>query len=68
MSKESTMLVNDTLNLLRGKLIRYVLEDTDMRMIANLVQAADKLGLVYDQESMVYLESSPKRGRPRKEE
>jgi len=44
------------------------LEDTDMRMIANLVQAADKLGLVYDQESMVYLEPSPKRGRPRKEE
>ena len=68
MSKESTMLVNDTLNLLRGKLIRYVLEDTDMRMIANLVQTADKLGLVYDQESMVYLEPSPKRRRPRKEE
>lgn len=68
MSKESTMLVNDTLNLLRGKLVRFILEDGDMRMIANLVQAADKLGLVYDQESMVYLEPSRKRGRPRKEE
>ena len=54
MSKESTMLVNDTLNLLRGKLIRYVLEDTDMRMIANLVQTVDQLGLEYDQESMTY--------------
>jgi len=54
MSVETKYLVNDTLNLLRGKLIRFVLEDTDMRVIANLVATADQLGLEYDQESMTY--------------
>lgn len=66
--------INDALNLLRGKLVRFILEDGDMRMIANLVQAADLLGLEYDQESMVYRIPQPKpepevkrkRGRPRK--
>ena len=48
------VLVNDTLNLLRGKLVRFILEDGDMRMIANLVATADELGLEYDQESMTY--------------
>ena len=48
------VLVNDTLNLLRGKLVRFILEDGDMRMIANLVATADELGLEYDQEKMVY--------------
>jgi hypothetical protein len=49
-----TVLINDTLNLLRGKLVRFILEDGDMRMIANLVATADELGLEYDQESMTY--------------
>ena len=49
-----TLLVNDALNLLRGKLVRFVLEDGDMRMIANLVATADELGLEYDKESMTY--------------
>ena len=48
------VLVNDTLNLLRGKLVRFILEDGDMRMIANLVATADELGLEYDPEGMVY--------------
>lgn len=48
------LLVNDTLNLLRGKLVRFILEDGDMRMIANLVATADELGLEYDPEKMVY--------------
>jgi len=68
--------INDALNLLRGKLVRFILEDGDMRTIANLVQAADLLGLEYDQEAMVYRlphtkpkpepEVKRKRGRPRK--
>ena len=49
-----TVLINDTLNLLRGKLVRFILEDGDMRMIANLVATADELGLEYDPEKMVY--------------
>ena len=48
------VLVNDTLNLLRGKSIRYILEDGDLRMIANLVAVVDELGLEYDPEGMVY--------------
>jgi len=47
-------LVNDTLNLLRGKLVRFILEDGDLRMIANLVAVVDELGLEYDPEGMVY--------------
>tara|TARA_R100001510_G_scaffold31287_1_gene27921 strand:+ start:822 stop:1037 length:216 start_codon:yes stop_codon:yes gene_type:complete len=71
MSVETKYLVNDTLNLLRGKLIRYLLEDTDMRVIANLVQVADQNNLVYDPEHQVYVQAAPapkKRGRPRKED
>ena len=49
-----TLLVNDALNLLRGKLVRFILEDGDMRMITNLVRTADELGLEYDPEKMVY--------------
>ena len=52
-------LVNDTLNLLRGKLVRFILEDGDMRMIANLVATADELGLEYDPEGMVYRDPNP---------
>ncbi len=48
------VLVNDTLNLLRGKSIRFILEDGDLRMIANLVAVVDELGLEYDPEGMVY--------------
>ena len=48
------VLVNDTLNLLRGKSIRFILEDGDLRMIANLVAVIDELGLEYDPEGMVY--------------
>ena len=53
-SNELVVLVNDTLNLLRGKLVRFILEDGDLRMIANLVQIIDQFGLEYDQEGMVY--------------
>ena len=48
------VLVNDTLNLIRGKSIRYILEDGDLRMIANLVAVIDEMGLKYDPEGMVY--------------
>ena len=48
------VLVNDTLNLLRGKSQRFILEDGDLRMIANLVAVIDDLGLEYDPEGMVY--------------
>lgn len=47
-------LVNDALNLLRGKSVRFILEDCDLRMIRNLVNAVDTLDLVYDQEKMIY--------------
>ena len=46
-------LVNDQLNLIRGKSIRFMLEDNDLRMIANLVAVVDELRLEYDGESMV---------------
>ncbi len=64
----TTMLVNDTLNLLRGKMVRFILEDGDMRMIANLVATVDELGLKYDPKVMGYVQHSPpkKRGRPAK--
>lgn len=58
-------LVNDTLNLLRGKSIRYILEDGDLRMIANLVAVVDELGLKYDPEGMVYRD--PKKAEPEPE-
>ena len=48
------VLVNDTLNLLRGKSVRFILEDGDLRMIANLVAVIDEMGLEYDPEGMVY--------------
>ena len=57
------VLVNDTLNLLRGKLVRFILEDGDMRMIANLVATADELGLEYDQEKMVYRDVKAREAR-----
>jgi hypothetical protein len=34
--------------------VRFILEDGDLRMIANLVQIIDQFGLEYDQEGMVY--------------
>ena len=58
-----TVLINDTLNLLRGKLVRFILEDGDMRMIANLVATADELGLEYDQESMTYRDRKAEEAR-----
>ena len=54
------VLVNDTLNLLRGKSVRFILEDGDLRMIANLVAVIDELGLEYDPEGMVYRHPEPK--------
>jgi len=57
------VLVNDTLNLLRGKLVRFILEDGDMRMIANLVATADELGLEYDPEKMVYRDVKAREAR-----
>ena len=49
-------LVNDALNLLRGKSVRFILEDCDLRMIRNLVDAVGILDLVYDQEQMIYID------------
>ena len=54
------VLVNDTLNLLRGKSVRFILEDGDLRMIANLVAVIDEMGLEYDPEGMVYRHPEPK--------
>lgn len=60
--------INDALNLLRGKLVRFILEDGDMRMIANLVAAADELGLEYDPEGMVYrMPEQQKKGMTRQQ-
>mgnify|MGYP003130379172 CR=1 FL=1 len=61
-----TLLINDALNLLRGKLVRFILEDGDMRMIANLVATADELGLEYDQESMTYRDRKAEEARGKK--
>ena len=48
--------INDTLNLLRGKTVRFILEDVDLRMIRNLVEMIDEMDLAYDQEKMVYVD------------
>lgn len=53
------VLINDTLNLLRGKSIRFILEDGDLRTIVNLVALIDELGLEYDPEGMVYRDPNP---------
>jgi hypothetical protein len=57
------LLVNDTLNLIRGKSIRYMLEDNDLRVIANLVRVVDENNLTYDQETMVYQDLNAKAKR-----
>lgn len=51
-------LINDVLNLIRGKQIRYIMEDGDMRLIRNLIDAVDHLDLVYDHVDMIYRERS----------
>lgn len=61
--RNQEVLVNDTLNLLRGKLVRFILEDGDMRMIANLVATADELELEYDPEKMVYRDVKAREAR-----
>jgi len=69
-TNEMVILVNDCLNLLRGKSVRFILEDGDLRMIANLVEIVDQQKLVYDPVGMVYREPLPEKkkvGRPRKE-
>ena len=48
--------INDTLNLLRGKTVRFILEDVDLRMIRNLVDMIDEMDIVYDQEKMIYVD------------
>lgn len=48
--------INDTLNLLRGKTVRFILEDVDLRMIKNLVDMIDQMDLAYDQEKMIYVD------------
>jgi len=48
--------INDTLNLLRGKTVRFILEDVDLRMIRNLVDMIDEIDVVYDQEKMIYVD------------
>ena len=48
--------INDTLNLLRGKTVRFILEDVDLRMIRNLVNMIDEMDLAYDQEKMIYVD------------
>ena len=63
MSTQLTV-VNDSLNLLRGKSIRFILEDADLRMIKNLVELIDEMDLVYDQEKMIYVDPhNEKRGK-----
>lgn len=51
-------LINDVLNLIRGKQVRYIMEDGDMRLIRNLIDAVDHLDLVYDHVDMIYRERS----------
>ena len=52
--------INDTLNLLRGKTVRFILEDVDLRMIRNLVDMIDEIDVVYDQEKMIYVDPHQK--------
>lgn len=57
--------INDTLNLLRGKSVRFILEDVDLRMIRNLVDMIDEIDVVYDQEKMIYVAPHREtRGKP----
>lgn len=65
-SNELVVLVNDNLNLLRGKLVRFILEDGDLRMIANLVQIIDQFELEYDPVGMVYRDRKGEEARSKR--
>ena len=54
MNEPLILLVNDYLTHLRGKLIRFILEESDMLAISNLVQVIHELGLIYNPETKMY--------------
>jgi len=53
-SEPLVLLVNDYLTSLRGKLIRFILEEHDMLAISNLMEVVQELGLEYNSETKMY--------------
>ena len=48
MKQSQILLVNDYLNHLRGKLVRFIMEEDDMLAIHNLMEVVADLRLVYN--------------------
>ena len=54
MKQSLILLVNDYLNHLRGKLVRFIMEEDDMLAIHNLMEVVADLRLVYNKETKMY--------------
>ncbi len=54
MEEKQVLLINDYLNHLRGKLVRFILEENDMLAIHNLMEVIADLKLVYNKETKMY--------------
>ena len=54
MKQSQILLVNDYLNNLRGKLVRFIMEEDDMLAIHNLMEVVADLRLVYNKETKMY--------------
>ena len=54
MEERQLLLINDYLNHLRGKLVRFILEENDMLAIHNLMEVITDLKLVYNKETKMY--------------
>ena len=54
MEERQVLLINDYLNHLRGKLVRFILEENDMLAIHNLMEVITDLKLVYNKETKMY--------------
>tara|TARA_Y100000816_G_C25823235_1_gene430719 strand:- start:244 stop:429 length:186 start_codon:yes stop_codon:yes gene_type:complete len=54
MEERQILLINDYLNHLRGKLVRFILEENDMLAIHNLMEVITDLKLVYNKETKMY--------------
>ena len=54
MKQSQIILVNDYLHQLRGKLVRFIMEEDDMLAIHNLIEVVADLRLVYNKETKMY--------------
>ena len=54
MKQSQILLVNDYLNHLRGKLVRFIMEEDDMLAIHNLMEVVADLRLFYNKETKMY--------------